>query len=259
MKVRAAFLPRDLRSTSGHVCVVVDVLRASSTLVTLLQLGAAPVYVAPSADTARALAARLSTRPLLCGEVGSLPPPGFDGGNSPTELATMPLLGRPVVLATSNGTRALDALAAAPAVLVGCFLNASAVATRAVALAGELDTDVALVCTGRGGGQAFAFEDVLGAGLLAHRMQAEPTSNHGVPALDDAALAAWRLYQSYGADRAPANVAAEGLQDAEHGRELVALGFAADVAYCARVDVTRVVPRLEREGDALILRDDPPH
>jgi 2-phosphosulfolactate phosphatase len=263
MKLRVAFLARDVGVAAGRVCVVLDVLRASSTLVTLLEHGAAPLYVAGSVEAARALADRLAAdgrgqggraRPLLCGEVGGLPPAGFDYGNSPTELAGLELRGRAVVLATSNGTRALAALADAPAVLVGCFLNAGAVTREGLALAHRLGADLTFVCSGDANGTEFSLEDALAAGYLVGRGLGEVGGEGAGLALDDAARAAWRLWGSYAAGRAPAEAAAAGFADAAHGRELAELGFESDLAYCARVDASGAVPRLAREGDALVLR-----
>jgi 2-phosphosulfolactate phosphatase len=246
-----AFLPRDLPSPAGRVCVVLDVLRASSTLVTLLERGARPLYVAGTVVGARALADLLAVRPLLCGEIGGLPPDGFDHGNSPTELAGEDLRGRPAVLATSNGTRALAALAGAPAVLVGCFLNASAVAGRAAALARVHDAAVALVCAGDENGTQFSLEDALAAGCLVDRLAAAPASSLD---LDDAAVGAWRLYRSYLSGQDASAAATAGFADASHGRDLATLGFSADLIHCARVDLSSTVPELRREGERLLLR-----
>jgi 2-phosphosulfolactate phosphatase len=253
VRLEVAFLPRDVPAPAGRVCVVLDVLRASSTLVTLLEAGAAPVYVAGTVDAARALAAGLPGGALLCGEVGGLPPPGFDHGNSPTEMAGLALAGRPVVLATSNGTRALAALAAAPAVLVGCFLNAGAVVARGLALARALGADLALVCSGDANGSQFSLEDALAAGCLVDRVLAREGAE--ATALDDAARAAWRLWQAYVADCTPPQAAARGFAESAHGRDLARLGFAADLAYCARADASRAVPRLAVDGDRLVLRE----
>ncbi len=234
--------------------MVFDVLRASSTLVTLLDRGAAPVYIAETVDAARALAARLPRRPLLCGEVGGLPPSDFDHGNSPTELARVNLEGRAVVLATSNGTRALAALASAPLVLVGCFLNASAVAACARTAAGAQRVDLALVCAGDESGTQFSLEDALAAGYVVERLQASAASSDDALDLDDGAIAAWRLYRSYAGASGPAAAAAQGFAEAFHGRELARLGFDDDLACCAAADSSLVVPRLSREGETLVLR-----
>jgi len=256
VRVRVAFLPRDLPPTAPHVCVVLDVLRASSTLVTLVAQGAEPVYLAASVAAARRLARRLPGPLLRCGEIGGLPPPDFDHGNSPTELARQPLRGRAVLLATTNGTRALAALATAPAVLVGCFLNATAAARQGHALARALGVDLAFVCAGDEGGTVFALEDALAAGCLVDRLLAVTDT---VPAaLDDAAVAAWQLFQAYSRGRAPTEAVAQGFADAQHGRELARLGFQADLAYCSQLDISAVVPALVRAGEVLLLRPSTP-
>jgi 2-phosphosulfolactate phosphatase len=288
VRLEVAFLPRDVSTPDRRVCVVLDVLRASSTLVTLLERGAAPLCVAGTVDAARALAASLPAGALLCGEVGGLPPPGFDHGNSPTEMTGLALGCRAVVLATSNGTRALAALAPAPAVLVGCFLNASAVVARSLTLAHSLGADLTLVCSGDANGSQFSLEDALAAGCLVERALAQAgappadeaptdrgvTTADQVPSyggaritdkalaygdaealeLDDGARAAWRLWQSYAATVPPTEAVARGFAESVHGRDLARLGFDADLAYCARVDASQAVPRLAVDGDRLVLR-----
>jgi 2-phosphosulfolactate phosphatase len=234
--------------------VVLDVLRASSTIVTLLERGADPLYVAGTVDAARALAEQLPGHPLLCGESGGLPPPGFDHGNSPTELGALDLRSRCTILATSNGTRALAALAAAPAVLVGCFLNAAAVGAAAASLAQRHRTDVALVCAGDNSGTQFSLEDALAAGCIVDRAWPVAAQAAGAVALDDGARAAWRLYRSYARGATATEAAARGFAEALHGQELEALGFGQDLAYCARVDGSAVVPELIQEGPRLLLR-----
>jgi 2-phosphosulfolactate phosphatase len=254
VRLEAVFLPRDVPAPAGRVCVVLDILRASSTLVTLLERGAAPLCVAGTVEAARALAASLPGGALLCGEVGGLPPPGFDHGNSPTEMAGLTLAGRPVVLATSNGTRALAALAVAPAVLVGCFRNAGAVVARGLALAHALGAALTLVCSGDANGSQFSLEDALAAGYLVGCVLA--ANGAATTELDDGARAAWRLWQWYAASATPAEAAARGFAEAVHGQDLARLGFTADLDYCAHVDASRAVPRLALERDVLVLRAD---
>jgi len=118
MKIDVALLPGQRFDPERSVCVVVDVLRASSSIVTLLERGATHVVAAKDTNEARQLHQRLPDH-LLCGEEHGLPPEGFDYGNSPSEFSRLDLSGRPVILATSNGTRILAALADAPVLLVG--------------------------------------------------------------------------------------------------------------------------------------------
>src|SRR5215218_9656692 len=133
VELDVAVLPRDVIEPEGTVCIVIDALRATSTIATVLARGASRVIVAGTIDEARGLREELPDA-LLCGEVGGLPPKGFDHGNSPVEFEGLDLAGRTLVLATSNGTRALAALDTAPAVYVGSLLNRTACVEAARAL-----------------------------------------------------------------------------------------------------------------------------
>ncbi len=163
MRIDAVLLAGQGFDYTRSVCIVVDVLRASSSIVTLLGRGARPLVAAGSIEEARRLHQKLAGC-LLCGERGGLPPPGFDYGNSPEEFSRLELGGKGAILATSNGTRLLAAMAGAPAVLVGCLLNQRAVAEAAVQIAGERALDVAVLCSAAYGGSTFVLEDALGAG-----------------------------------------------------------------------------------------------
>ena len=242
MLIDVALLPGQRHDPSRAVCVVVDVLRASSSIVTLLDGGASRILPAAAIDEARDLHRRFPDH-LLCGERDGLPPPGFDYGNSPEEFSRLDLGGRPAILATSNGTRLLAALAGAPAVLVGCLLNRTAVARAAVALAGARGLDISVVCSAAHGGSAFVLEDALGAGAIADAVLA------GDPSLaaSDAARFARDAYLIAGRDL-PAAVASS-----YHARELSAAGLGADIAYCARLDVSSAVPLLARDADGVLL------
>jgi 2-phosphosulfolactate phosphatase len=246
MRIDVALTPALIRDTAT-IFAVVDTLRASSTIVTLLERGVPEIVPAASVEEARELRSRLPDH-LLCGESGGLPPQGFDYGNSPAEFAAAALDGRPAILATSNGTRILSDLAGAPAVVVGALLNRQAVAAALSSLAAEQDGDISVVCAAAPGG-APALEDALGAGAIveaALRLDGslEPT---------DAARLAVDAYMAARDDLAAA------LATGRHGKELVEAGFAADVQYCARLDASTVVPRLgPGEGGLLSLRPMPP-
>jgi 2-phosphosulfolactate phosphatase len=240
MKIDVALLPGQSIDYSRSVCVVVDVLRASSSIVTLLARGASPVVAAADIDEARALHARLPGY-LLCGEKSGLPPPGFDYGNSPSEFSRLGLHGKSAILATSNGTRILAELADAPAVLVGCLLNRSAVAVAAIAIARERDLDIAVVCSAAYGGSTFVLEDALGAGAI---VDAALASDPALAAADAARFArdAFTIAQ---VDLTAA------VASAYHAQELVEAGLGDDVAYCARLDTCHVAPILERGEDGV--------
>ena len=252
MRVEVTFVPRLASDVEAKVCVVIDALRATSTLVVLIERGVREVVVCGTLAEARRVARR--TGYLLCGEVNSLPPPDFDYGNSPTEFAALDLSGRSAVLFTSNGTRALRQVADAQTVLAGALLNCRAAAGAALAeaaqtgsrLAAGADRGIAIVCAGRGHGHYFSLEDTYAAGALVDSLLAQARAAGLRPRLWNDALAALRLYRSY-RGRALAC-----FRQADHGRSLIDLGLGHDLEFCARTDVSTAVPRLRRGEDGLL-------
>ncbi|HEX4644426.1 MAG TPA: 2-phosphosulfolactate phosphatase, partial [Verrucomicrobiae bacterium] len=164
----AEFAALGARDLSRTTCVVFDILRATSTIITALANGAAAVI--PVAEIPEALAIR-KQRPeaLLAGErhglrIGANLTGGtdFDFGNSPREFIPAVVRGKTIVLSTTNGSRALRACAGANTVLIGSFLNLRATADSLEQRAVE---NLLLVCSGTA--DQAAFEDILGAGALA--------------------------------------------------------------------------------------------
>jgi len=241
MKLDVAFLPSLFRRPEQYVCVVVDVLRASSSLVVLLERGVDEVLPARSIGEARRLA-RERPHYLLCGERGGLPPRGFHYGNSPAEFAGLDLTGRRAILCTSNGTRALARVAAAPLVLVGALLNATAVGRAAVEAAAARELGVAIVCSGDDGGTAFSLEDALAAGAI---VDAILGLGREAPRLElsDGALAALTIYRAHQGQEQAA------LRASCHARDLEALGLGEDLSFCAQRDAFAAVPYLRRDEE----------
>jgi len=149
----------------NDIYIVVDVIRATTSMAVMFDQGAARVLAASSIEQARE-GARLAPGRLLCGERNVQRIPGFDYGNSPTEFSRLDLLGRTAVIATSNGTRALHAVAQAPAVFVGCLLNRVAVCDAAIVAARRHDAGIAIVCAGNNYGATFSIDDAVTAGAL---------------------------------------------------------------------------------------------
>jgi len=244
VKLDVAPLTAALPERPADVCLVVDVLRATTTIATLLARGARDVELVGSVEEAIARRDALPDT-FACGEVGGLPPPGFEYGNSPAEFAALTCTGRTAILYTSNGTRALRRVASAPAVFAGALVNRRAVVRAALEAAHRLATGLTIVCSGTALGTAFALEDFFCAGALveeALRFSGE------APELGDGAIAALRVYESFARDARAAFAAAE------HGRTLAALGFTDDLDFCARVDTFAVVPLAVVEGDRIVLR-----
>jgi 2-phosphosulfolactate phosphatase len=235
MKIDVALVPQTARVAPGRVLIVIDQIRASTTITTVLDLGCTDLFLAGDVRAARRLG-RLSGS-LIAGERLARKPPGFDFDNSPSELARAGLGGRSLVLSTTNGTAVLRRFRAADAVLVGCLRNARAVAAAAVGLARASGPDgsVQVVCAGRLG--RFVIEDAVAAGVIVGRI-AEVLGGDGEPAvLTDAAAAAVRLRASF-----PDLLAA--MAQSDGGATLREIGQPDDIAFCAEEDASSTVPRL---------------
>jgi 2-phosphosulfolactate phosphatase len=229
LKASVFFTYREVEpgALQDHVAVVIDVLRASSTIGAALEAGAQALYPVESTEEAVKLAGSLGrAETLLAGERKGLRIEGFDLGNSPREFTPEVVAGKKIVMTTSNGTNALVGAAGARRVLVGSMLNLSAVA-RAVADAPQL----AIVCSGRYG--RFALDDALCAGMLLARLASAGRALE----LEDGGRAALALAGAFGAD-------AGFLAGTEAGRALAGIGLAEDVDWCARVDASTLVPEL---------------
>lgn len=249
--VEVAFLPEVLRQPERKTVVVVDILRASTTLVTMFDRGVGEVFLAATVEEARALHRELGQPALLCGEAGGLPPEDFDFGNSPRDMAALDLAGKCVVFCSSNGAKALSRVSASPRVLVGCYANASAVVATALADARRHGRDLAIVCSGRADGTSFATDDTACAGFLVDTLLAQvpaeerswcsftdPHQHADWCYLDDSALVARRLYRSYGGDMETM------VRETRDAHKLMRLGVGPDLPLALRVDVSRAVPEL---------------
>jgi 2-phosphosulfolactate phosphatase len=207
------------------VAVVIDVIRATSTIVTAFQYGVRSILPVASVEEARQVQAS-APGALLAGERGGKRLPGFDLGNSPREFARDAVGDRDVVLTTSNGTKTLRAVGEGRAVAIGAFLNRTAVG-RWLLSRGE---DALVVCSGYEG--IFSLEDAVCAGAMVDRLIGGATS----VVLGDGARACQALWTRYASD-VPGL-----LRDTGWGRHIVEIGLGADLDVCARLDVTDVVP-----------------
>jgi 2-phosphosulfolactate phosphatase len=239
VRINVYFTPAELGASdlAGRTAVVIDVLRATSTLVEALANGARSVFPAQTTDEAVRLAQALGREDvLLCGERRGLKIPGFDLGNSPREFTAERVAGKVLVMSTTNGTPALAACAGAKRVLVASLLNLGAVVEE-LAAAGE---DVEIVCAGRE--KRFALEDALCAGMIAAGLRSRLGR---APRTNDAAFVALALA------RRAAGQPERWLARSAGGRQLREIGLGEDVAYCAAVDRHAVLPRLKERQVSL--------
>jgi 2-phosphosulfolactate phosphatase len=213
VQVHVAFTPEE--ALEGRIAVVVDVMRATSTIAQALASGYRRVYCCREVEDALALRERLGEG-LLGGERNAVRIEGFDIGASPREV--LEPQGETLIYSTTNGTKAvLAAAAACDDVILGSLLNLSAVA-------GAVRDDCVIVCAGFQG--RFALDDAYCAGRIVQLLGGEVT---------DAAKACGLLAGAF-------PTAWEGLMARTYGPP----GLEEDIRFCAQEDTIDVVPRLER-------------
>jgi len=237
-------VPEDL---AGSTTIVIDLIRATTTITSALAAGAERIIPCASIDEVRAQRDRFDPAAILTGgERRGLPIPGFDLGNGPAEYTPARIAGRTILFTTTNGTRAIRHAGHARNLLAGCFLNLDAVAALACRLTnprhGGPTSPIHILCAGVDGRPCL--EDTLCAGAIAervaHRLE-EPIAD------DQASLAltTWRAVAS-----SPAALT-EALHASEGGRNLIAIGFGSQIDECALLNATPIVPT-RIDGGALI-------
>ena len=224
--IDVAFLGADVRPAA--TAVVIDVLRATTTITLALASGYERVLVAGSIERALELG---GDGRVLAGERDCERPPGFDLGNSPEDMTTP--LGPELILVTTNGAPAIiGAVAACDEVLLACLLNEDAVVRELSSRTGDL----LIVCAGTNG--SVTVEDTYLAGRLSAALDGPKT---------DAALIAEAVAAAY-----PEPI--DALECSAGAKQLHLVGLGSDVTYCAQVSTTDVVPRVARTmGAAAVL------
>ncbi len=227
MHVEVSFSPHELKSKDlrGKSVVVIDALRATSTMITAFENGCAAFIPVATVEEAREMV-RLNPGYLLAGERRAMPLEGFQLGNSPRDYTTESVRGKVVVMTTTNGTRTLTEAREGEEVLIGAFLNLTA-------LAGHLlrrGRDVLIACAGEKG--MFCLEDSVCAGSIINRMEQDGALLQKA----DAANAAQLLHENYCGDIYGM------LQGCDWGRYLETIGLGKDVRICARIDSSRLIP-----------------
>lgn len=257
-----ALLARSERHTSVTY-IVVDVIRATTSLCVFFEYGCNQVLVASSVAAARAARTRLGPHWLLAGEVGGARPDDFDLGNSPTEIADAVLAGRNVLFATTNGTRALHACVGGRAIFAGSFRNAAAVAAAALGTLSndqpptpfvepdDPQPDIVVVCSGRD--DKPTYDDTLCAGYLVRQLTEAARAigrdiilRENAPLAFDAATGAETLWGYRNA-----------LARSEAARAIARIGLSGDLDWCAATNLTQIVPRVtgvDASGELLVIQ-----
>lgn len=233
MRIETLFTPNEIdeAAVKGRTVAIVDVLRVCTTIAHALTSGCDRIIPVESVEAATNLTASLDKKvTLLGGEKEGRRIDGFNLGNSPLEYTPEMVKGKTIIMATTNGTKAMWKSQAAKEILIASFVNVSAVVDH-VRKAGDF---VTFVCAGKQG--RFAIEDAACAGMLIDRL-----ADQGDLDLSDGASAARALFQIH-------RQSIEGLlRECEHGRYLRSIGFEGDIEACSKVDSLRILP-VVKEG-----------
>jgi 2-phosphosulfolactate phosphatase len=234
--------PKDL---AGGTAVVIDVLRATTTIVYALEAGAKEVIPCREIEDARAEAEKhCRCEILLGGERGGEPIADFDMGNSPEEYSGTEVEGKTIVFTTTNGTLAMSHARDAKKILLAAFVNVSAVVQK---LLGE--DEVHILCAGTNG--EFSQDDILLAGLIVERLNKIGGKVYEMNAQAVTARECWlhsfALPQSLGAEPIHPERLEKELRKSLGAKGLIELGYDADILAASRIDRFQGVPELDRE------------
>ncbi|HET6569710.1 MAG TPA: 2-phosphosulfolactate phosphatase [Rhodothermales bacterium] len=211
----------------GRTVIIIDVLRASSTIAAALNNWARAIIPVADMGQAGKIASNLDPSSyLLGGERGGEKIEGYHLGNSPLEYTPSTVGGLTIIFNTTNGTVAISKARSAEHLVIGSFLNAD----RVVEYANQAGRDVAIICAGWR--NSIALEDTLCAGLMLHRLW-----NGREP--DRVSDSAHIAFSQYVHDKDNLEAA---LRKSNHAQWLIAHGYAEDVDYCLQFDALPVLP-----------------
>jgi 2-phosphosulfolactate phosphatase len=221
----------------GDLIIVIDVLRASTSIIVALAKGAKSVIPTTTLREAYQLHIEHPAH-ILVGEREGSKPRGFNVGNSPAALATERFQGKNLIITTTNGTRALVRSRGSKWVLIGAFLNAEAVAKKAAEISGKNRRGIFFVLAGEK--NHFSLEDFLCAGAIAESF---PKNMVDLSDKTTAALLAFHEAE---------NNLFENVEKSEHARNLTKLGFRRDIEFSCQLSIYGTVP-FYRNGKIRIL------
>ncbi len=201
--------------------VVIDMLRATSVIITAMNNGCKGVIPVLTVDEAAGIVRNSNEEFMLGGERNALKIEGFHYSNSPLEYTRDSIEGKTLVMTTTNGTKAIKECTGASSILIGAMLNAKAVAKRIL----ELEKDVVIVNAGTYG--EFSIDDFLCSGYIIHCV-----SKQFQVELSDIAITSHYIYKNN----------EDILKYASHYKRIMQLGLEADLEYCCRKDIMDNVP-----------------
>ncbi|MBF2025355.1 MAG: 2-phosphosulfolactate phosphatase family protein [Oscillatoriales cyanobacterium C42_A2020_001] len=233
-------------SKIADCAIAVDVLRATSTMVTALAAGAEAVQVFSDLEQLVKVSEHWSPdKRIRAGERGGSQVEGFDFGNSPLACTPERMKGRRLFISTTNGTRALQCVQAAPMVLAAALINRQAIVDYVLKHQPET-----VWIVGSGWEGSFALEDTVCAGAIAESLLMELGCSLEEFAGNDEVVGAVSLYRQW------QHQLLELFQQASHGKRLLRLKCYDDLQYCSQLDVLGVVP-VQQEPSVLVSEKQP--
>jgi 2-phosphosulfolactate phosphatase len=229
MKINVILCPSQVDELyfTGKVTVVIDVLRATSTIIEALNNGAKEVIPVNSFEFAVKASGNLfGGNTLLGGERNTKKIDSFNLGNSPLEYSRKVVQGKSIILFTTNGSKAIVKARFSDSLILSSFTNISSAANYL----SHINKDVEILCSGRNEG--FSIEDTICAG----RIILELGKMIDGLVLSDPAKASVVLSNSYGNDIRKI------LYESEHGNILLTNGFENDIIYCSEVNAIKIIP-----------------
>ncbi len=233
MKLFVYHTPEEVPTEAMPACAIaIDVLRATSTMAAAFQAGAKAIHVFSDLDQLKQASKDYpADECLLAGERGGAMVPGFDLGNSPLDHTAERSHGRRLFMSTTNGTRCLQRIQAAPLVITAALTTRQAVVEF---LLKHQPESVWLVGSGWEG--TYSLEDTVCAGAIIHQLTEQGDEALATIAGNDAAIAAVSLFEQW------QTTLLDLLQCASHGQRLLRLNQNEDLKYCAQLDVLNLVP-----------------
>ncbi len=228
MHLNVFFTPSAIVSSetsANDIYIVIDVIRATTSMAVMLDQGAARILVASTVEEAKEAAQKIPGRRNV------QPVPGFDYGNSPVQFSQVDLTGRELIMTTTNGTRAFYACPENSTCLAGSFYNAEAAALKALTMAKDWGGNMSLVCAGEL--DYFALDDAVCAGYLALELQR--LQGQVLPIdLDESVLATIALYEAF----EPPKV----IDYCNSAQAVILGGLPDDPPFCMRISGSQSVP-----------------
>ena len=232
MKINTLLTPlsvEELYFTKKNV-VVIDILRASTTIITALNNGAKEIIPVSSIEFAMKISGdSFKGHTLLGGERNTQKIEGFALGNSPLEYKNENVNGKSIVFFTTNGSKAIVKAKYAANLFIMAFLNSNAVADKLL----DIDEDIEILCSGNNG--KFSYEDSACAGLLISIIMEK---NKDIE-LDDSSKISKMIFEKH------KNRLNKFLSETEHGKKLIDAGFEEDITFAAQQNITGIVPHFK--------------